>query len=97
VVQNRPEGPSCNSHDRKVVVTSVINYRGGPKDRQGIMSALRASIVLLGDCYPDLTVGAIAWRRFAPANLVGASRLRAKSDFVFEVYVARDRFVGPWE
>ena len=29
------------------------------------MSALRASI-LLGDCSPDVTVGAIAWRRFAP-------------------------------
>jgi len=23
MVQNRPEGPLCNSHDRKVVVTSV--------------------------------------------------------------------------
>jgi len=29
-----PEGPLCNSHDRQVVVTSVWNYFGGPKDRQ---------------------------------------------------------------
>jgi len=49
MVQNRPEGPLCNSHDRKVVVTSVSNYLGGPKDRHEppFMSALRASIVLL--------------------------------------------------
>jgi hypothetical protein len=30
------------------------------------MSVLRASIVLVGDCYPDLTVGAMTCRRFAP-------------------------------
>jgi len=30
------------------------------------MSALQASIVLVGDCYPDLTLGAITSRRFAP-------------------------------
>jgi len=46
----RPEGPLCSSHDRKVVVTSVWNHFGGPKDRQEtpFMSALRASILLLG-------------------------------------------------
>ena len=32
---------------------------------------------LLGDWYADLTVGAIAWRRFALANLVGAARLNS--------------------
>ena len=31
-----------------------------------IMSALRASIILLDDCDPDLTVGAISCRRNAP-------------------------------
>ena len=31
-----------------------------------IISALRASIVFFGDVHPDLTVGAISQRRFAP-------------------------------
>ena len=44
---HRPEGPLCNSHDRKVVVRDVINEREGPKDRHEFMPALRASIVLL--------------------------------------------------
>jgi hypothetical protein len=33
------------------------------------MSALRASIVLVGVLFPDLTVGAITWRRFAPRSI----------------------------
>jgi hypothetical protein len=28
-----PEGPSCNSRDRKVVVTEFLNEFGGPQDR----------------------------------------------------------------
>ena len=31
-----------------------------------IMSALQASIVLVGDAHPDLTVGAISSRSFGP-------------------------------
>jgi hypothetical protein len=53
------------------------------------MSALRASIVLLGDGHPP------TWRSGLLHD--GAARLRTTSDFVFEVEVARDRFVGPWD
>lgn len=51
----RPEGPSCNSHDRKVVVT-VLEILRGPKDRHVGPSGL---IVRFGGCNRDLTVAAI--------------------------------------
>lgn len=42
----RPEWPSCNSHDRQVVVT-VLEMIGEVRRTGKIMSALRASIIQL--------------------------------------------------
>ena len=62
----RPEGPSCNSHDRKVVVKMFSNIREVRRTGMNSYRPVGPQLFLLGDSNPDLTVGAIAWRRFAP-------------------------------
>jgi hypothetical protein len=53
------------------------------------VSALQASIVFVEDSYPDLTVGAINWRRFAPHD-----RLFFVLEFVFVFFTNRDLIAG---
>lgn len=61
----RPEGPLCNSHDRKVVVT-VLKMSRRSEGPAWIHVGPSGLDLLNEDVNPDLTVGAIAWRRFAP-------------------------------
>ena len=65
-------GPSCNSHDRQVVVADVINDLGGPQDRQESCRPFGPRYHI-EDVYPDLTVGAITSRRFAPVHPVATA------------------------
>ncbi len=62
---DRPEGPLGTSHDRQVVVKVTDDWRG-PKDRQHELYRPFGPLARVGDCYPDLTVGAITSRRIAP-------------------------------
>ena len=62
----RPEGPALNSRARKVV-DKGLKMTGEVRRTGIIMSALRA-LLLINGCNPDLTVGAIQWRRFAPGT-----------------------------
>jgi hypothetical protein len=64
-----PDGPTCNSHDRQVVVTDVINdveVRRTGRNHVG-PSGLK---FFCGNYDPDLTVGATTSRRFAPFTRV---------------------------
>jgi len=73
VTSVRPEGPACNSHDRKVVVRRF--EMNGEARRAGTTffcagpSGLGYWVV---DLHPDLTVGAISYRPFGPSLRPGA-------------------------
>ena len=62
----RREAPSCNSHDREAGVGVLEMSEEVRRTGMNSYRPFGPQLFLLGDAVPDLTVGAIASRRFAP-------------------------------